>query len=78
MVSVVPYAIDPDRTEVERVAVAFAPRADSPSSAQLTWVAPVVMSAAADDDEERLQQRLSSFDYGFGEQEEVVRSRGPS
>jgi len=72
MVSVVPYAIDPDRTEVERVAVAFAPRADSPSSAQLTWVAPVVMSAAADDDEERLQQRLSSFDYGFGEQEEVV------
>jgi len=63
-VTVVPYTKDPDFTEVEGIALAFAPRADDPpaSGSHVTWVEPVLMSVAPDDDEERLRQRAWSFD----------------
>ena len=74
MVTVVPYVKDPDRTEVERVCVAFAPRVTDPSSygTGVTWVAPVLMSVGSEDDEDRLRQRLSSFDLEIGGGNEVV------
>lgn len=72
-VTVVDYRKDPERTEVERVAVAFAPRSSDTSEAGevLTWVSPVLMRVEGDD-EERLQQRLLGFDSPGGASRDVV------
>jgi hypothetical protein len=76
IVSVVPYAADGGHTEVERVCVAFAPRAAEslpPGATGLTWVAPILIEVGHDDDPERIQQRRAALDFSLtGAADEIV------
>jgi hypothetical protein len=66
-VTVVGYEADPDHTAVERVAVALAPRADH----ELTWVRPPLLRLGDGEDEERLRRRIMSFDYEWGDTDDI-------
>ncbi len=77
-VNVVGYEPDASHSVVERVAVALAPRAagesedNGASRARPTWVQPIMVRSEAGDDHERLQQRVTSFDYGWSGGEAVA------
>jgi HEAT repeat protein len=68
-VTVVPYPTDAAHSAVERVALSLAPRAGNSAGdrERLTWVQPPLLRVAADDDPERVQQRIAGIEGGWGD-----------
>jgi len=77
-VNVIEYEADATFSAVERVAITLAPRSAPPreSAAEWrtspTWVQPIMVRSGAEDDRERLQQRVTSFDSGWSGGEDLV------